>query len=227
MISQGISHTAYDVMREYMITGAELDGKYQIPIMERYTDRPGEDTVDFKDSFSPKIKNHRKLTVNFYIHDCEFERIWNNPDRYLEHLKCFHSVIAPDFSMAVGQDGMPFAMNIWQKYRNHALSYYLSMNGIKVIPNVNIPPEYCYDWAFDGVPKRSTVACCTNGRIKARASREEFCKGFKEMEKRIEPLRVIIVGTIPPELKTDTEIVNFKTRSQKIRDREGKYNNGI
>ena len=41
MISQGISHTAYDVMREYMITGAELDGKYQIPMMERYTDRPG------------------------------------------------------------------------------------------------------------------------------------------------------------------------------------------
>ena len=183
MISQGISHTAYDVMREYMITGAELDGKYQIPMMERYTDRPGEDTVDFKDSFSSKIKNHRKLTVNFYIHDCEFERIWNNPDRYLEHLKCFHSVIAPDFSMAVGQGGMPFAMNIWQKYRNHALSYYLSMNGIKVIPNVNIPPEYCYDWAFDGVPKRSTVACCTNGRIKARASREEFCKGFKEIGK--------------------------------------------
>ena len=31
MISQGISHTAYDVMREYMIIGAELDGKYQIP----------------------------------------------------------------------------------------------------------------------------------------------------------------------------------------------------
>lgn len=25
MIAQGISHTAYDVMREYMITGAELD----------------------------------------------------------------------------------------------------------------------------------------------------------------------------------------------------------
>lgn len=49
MISQGINHTAYDVMREYMITGAELDGKYQIPMMERYTDRPGEDTVDFED----------------------------------------------------------------------------------------------------------------------------------------------------------------------------------
>lgn len=40
MISQGISHTAYDVMREYMIIGAELDGKYQIPMLDRYTGHP-------------------------------------------------------------------------------------------------------------------------------------------------------------------------------------------
>ena len=46
MISQGISHTAYDVMREYMITGAELDGKYKITKMERYTRKQGEATVD-------------------------------------------------------------------------------------------------------------------------------------------------------------------------------------
>lgn len=133
MISQGISHTAYDVMREYMITGAELDGKYQIPMMERYTDRPGEDTVDFKDSFSPKIKNHRKLTVNFYIHDCEFERIWNNPDRYLEHLKCFHSVITPEQipeGLAFCVFKMPYNNIIYiniMGYEYIYYSYYLSL----------------------------------------------------------------------------------------------------
>ena len=26
-------HTAFDVMKEYLILGAELDGKYQIPIV--------------------------------------------------------------------------------------------------------------------------------------------------------------------------------------------------
>lgn len=216
-------HTAYDVMREYMITGAELVGKYQIPMVERFLDHSGSDTVDFKDSYDRKIKNHRDLTVNFYIHDYEFKKIWNNPDRYIEHLKCFNSVIMPDFSMAVGEGGMPFAMNIWQKYRNHALSHYLSMNGVKMIPNVNIPPEYCLDWAFDGIPKRSVVACCTNGRIKSKAAREEFCIGFKAMEITLEPIRVIIVGKIPPELQTSVEIVNYKTRGQKIRDKEGKY----
>lgn len=133
MIAQGISHTAYDVMREYMIIGAELDGKYQIPMLDRYTGHPGEDTVDFKDSFSPKIKNHRKLTVNFYIHDYEFEKIWNNPDRYLEHLKCFHSVIGPDFSMAVGENGMPFAMN--SKVMMHQ----------EIYPRQNMPPSDAHD----------------------------------------------------------------------------------
>ena len=36
MKALGDSHTAYDVMREYMIIGAELDGKYQIPMLDRY-----------------------------------------------------------------------------------------------------------------------------------------------------------------------------------------------
>ena len=78
-----MNHTAYDVMREYMIEGAELDGPYQFPMMPRYTGRPGTDTVDFKDSFDRRIKNHRELTVNFYIHDNEFEKIWNCPDKYI------------------------------------------------------------------------------------------------------------------------------------------------
>lgn len=158
-----MNHTAYDVMREYMIEGAELDGPYQFPMMPRYTGRPGADTVDFKDSFDRRIKNHRDLTVNFYIHDNEFEKIWNCPDKYIEHLKCFNSVIAPDFSMAVGEGGMPFAMNIWQKYRNHAIAHYLYMNGIRMIPNVNIPPEYCYDWIFDGIPKKARLPAAPMG----------------------------------------------------------------
>lgn len=46
------------------------------------------------------------------------------------------------------------------------------------------------------------------------------CVMFKEMERRLKPLRVIIVGRIPEELETDTEIINFETRNQKI-NKEG------
>ena len=212
-------------MKEFLITDAELDGKYGIPKIPKTFIHPGKDTVDFAESFSRKIKNHRELDVNFYVDDVQFQRFWNQPDKYIEHLKCFHAVFMPDFSISVGNNGMPLAMCLWNKYRNHALAHYMILNDIKVISNVNILPEYCWDWCFDGLPEGSTVACCTNGRVKSKAARLEFCESFKEMERRLKPLRVIIVGRIPEELETDTEIINFKTRNQKINEEGVNGNN--
>lgn len=212
-------HTSFDVMKEFLITGAELDGKYQIPIVSSYhfTYTP-EDSIDFEESFSRKIKNHRKLNVNFYIEDSKFLKLWNNPDKYLEHLKCFHSVTMPDFSIATGTRGMPFALNIYNKYRNHALAWYLHMNDIKVIPSVSIADPSSYDWCFDGFPKNSVLSVCTNGRIKSKAARLEFCDGFKVMCDRLEPTKVIIVGRIPDELNTDVQLINYMSRNQRINE---------
>lgn len=66
-------HTSFDVMKEFLITGAELTEEYQIPkIPPCQLDTPPEDSIDFEESFSRKIKNHRKLNVNFYIDDTKF-----------------------------------------------------------------------------------------------------------------------------------------------------------
>lgn len=213
-------NTAFDVMKEFLIQGCELDGKYQIPMIPACNlDYTPEDSIDFEESFSRKIKNHRKLNINFYIDDTKFTRLWNNPDKYLEHLKCFHSVAMPDFSICTGPKGMPFALNIYNKYRNHALAWYLYMQGIKVIPSVPIADRDSYEWCFDGLPKNSIVSVCTNGRVKAKASRIEFCEGFKVMCGKLTPTKVIIVGRIPDELNTDVAIVNYQTRNQRINER--------
>ena len=213
-------NTAFDVMKEFLIQGCELDGKYQIPMIPVCNlDYLPEDSIDFEESFSRKIKNHRKLNVNFYIDDTKFTRLWNNPDKYLEHLKYFHSVTMPDFSISTGDRGMPFALNIYNKYRNHALAWYLHMNDITVVPSVPIADKDSYDWCFDGLPKSSVLSVCTNGRIKAKASRIEFCDGFKVMCDKLEPIKVIIVGRVPDELKTDVQIVNYMTRNQRINNR--------
>ena len=213
-------NTAFDVMKEFLIQGCELYGKYQIPMIPACNlDYLPEDSIDFEESFSRKIKNHRKLNVNFYIDDTKFTRLWNNPDKYLEHLKCFHSVTMPDFSICTGPKGMPFSLNIYNKYRNHSIAWYLYMNDITVVPSVPIADKDSYDWCFDGLPKSSVLSVCTNGRIKAKASRIEFCEGFKVMCDRLEPIKVIIVGRVPDELKTDVEIVNYMTRNQRINNR--------
>lgn len=212
-------HTSFDVMKEFLITGAELDGKYQIPIAPTCQfDYMPEDSIDFEESFSRKIKNHRKLNVNFYIEDSKFLKLWNNPDKYMEHLKCFHSVTMPDFSIATGSCGMPFALNIYNKYRNHALAWYLHMNGIKIIPSVSIADIDSYDWCFDGLPRNSVLSVCTNGRVKSKAARLEFCEGFKTMCDYLEPTRVIIVGRIPDELNADVPITNYMSRNQRINE---------
>lgn len=128
------THTAYDVMKEYLITDAELDGLYQIPMLSKSDAVPGKG-IDFVSSKARSLKGHKDLTVNFYIDDKSFLQVWNQPDQYIEHLKCFNSVCSPDFTIA---SGMPSALNIYNLYRNHALGYYWAIMGVKIIPSVNI-----------------------------------------------------------------------------------------
>lgn len=213
----GHINTAFDVMKEYMVIGAEFDGKYQIPIVESCnTDAIANDTVDFADSFSRSIKNHKQLCVNFYIDDAKFLRLWNNTDKYLEHLSAFHSVIMPDFSISTGIYGMPFALNVYNKYRNHAIGYYLQKNGITVIPSVGIPDINGYELCFSGYKKHSVLSISTIGRMKSKSSRDEFREGFVEMCKRLQPVHVIVVGHIPDEIMGIVPITNYMSRNQKI-----------
>lgn len=122
---------------------------------------------------------------------------------------------------------MPFAMNLWNKYRNHALAWYMTLQGINVIPSVSILDRDNWDWGFSALPRRSVLSCCTNGRIRAKSARLEFCEGFYEMCNRLEPLRVIVVGHIPEELNSPVGILNYKTRNQKINEKMERRRNEL
>lgn len=214
-------HTSYDVMKEFMILGCEFEGQYQFPVLPVYhLETTPIDSIDFDGSFKLK-RDHRKTNVNFYIDDCKFVRLWNSPDKYLEHLKCFHSVCGLDFTLALGEEGFPFPLNIYNKYRSHALSWYLHMNGIPVIPNAQIADKENLEWCLDGLPKHSTLSVSTNGRVRAKEARMEFVEGFKRMVDRLEPNHVIIIGKIPDELNVDVDLINFKSRNQKMNERLG------
>lgn len=212
------THTAYDVMKEYLITDAELDGLYQIPMLPKSDAVPGKG-IDFVSSKARSLKGHKDLTVNFYIDDKSFLQVLNQPDQYIEHLKCFHSVCNTDFTIAYG---MPTALNIYNLYRNHALGYYWSMMDVNIIPSVNIISPKYMPWIFDGTPHRSVVSCCTNGRVRSKSSRIEFCENFKEMLDAIEPTKVVIVGIVPDELDVDVPIINLNSRSQNMKEVFGK-----
>ena len=205
--------TANDVMKEFLIYGAELTEMgfpKLLPVQEHPTD-----TIDFRAGLNRSFKGHHGTSCNFYIDDEKFLALENNVDKYLNYLKLFQCVLGLDFSI---DTQMPLVMQYWNKYRSMALDWYLTLQGITVIPNVNIIPYKDREWLLDGLPKRSTVCCSTNGRVRSKRAREEFCEGFYDMCERLEPTRVVVVGILPDELDSNVEIINLRNKNQKVRE---------
>ena len=209
--------TANDVMKEFLIYGAELTEMgfpKLLPVQANPTD-----TIDFRSGLARTFKGHHGTSCNFYIDDEKFLSLENNVAKYLNYLKLFQCVLGLDFSI---DTQMPLVMQYWNKYRSMALDWYLTLQGITVIPNANIIPYEGREWLLDGLPKRSTVCCSTNGRVRSKGAREEFCEGFYEMCERLEPTRVVVVGILPDELDSNVEIINLENRAQKMRDKLSK-----
>ena len=56
--------------------------------------------------------------VHFYEDDFRFERVWNDPHKYLPKLSKFEGVIMPDFSTCID---FPRPLKMWNCYRNQTL----------------------------------------------------------------------------------------------------------
>lgn len=198
MIFEHIS-TENDIMKESLIYGAELDWKYGFPVLKSCNIVP-ESTVDFRKSL--KLNNVKNLNIHFFSHDYTFLSVWNNPDKYMNHFQCFQSICGFDFSI---DKKSPLALQIYNKYRNHVLSWYFANNGVKVIPKVDLLPG-CSDWIYDGLPHESTLCCSTKGRAVSLEAKKEFSECFAEMESVLNPHTVIIIGT-KIDLETDCNLV--------------------
>lgn len=77
-----------------------------------------------------------------------FERLWNQPNKYLPILKKYAGVISPDFS--VYRD-MPLVIQQWNIYRSRAVGHWLQENGIPVITNVRGSDNRTYELCCTGV----------------------------------------------------------------------------
>jgi len=135
--------------------------------------------------------------VHFYIHDKNFERLWNNPKQYLNLLKHYQGVITPDFSL---YRELPLAMQIWNTYRNRALAYWLQNNDISIIPNIRWSDERSYEFAFEGIEQGGTVAISTNGCIRNKTDRYFFKKGLVNMIESLKPDTIVNYSYTPDDI---------------------------
>ena len=131
------------------------------------------------------FKGDRSLTgVHFFIDDYQFERVWNSPCKYVDILKDFACVIAPDFSMF---DDMPVAMQIWNLYRSMYLAKLFEVSGVNVIANLMWSGEV---FITDIYSKNSTVAVSSIGV----RNKKEFKQALKKMLKAVKPYKVLYFG---------------------------------
>lgn len=175
-------------------------GEYDTPQIIGVDDVQVKEWIPF--NYALTCKEPQEKGVHFFLDDYQFERVWNNIDKYTEVLQRFKVVMSPDFSMFTVN---PKALQIYQHFRKHFVGAYWQANGLTVIPTINWADEKSFEWCFDGEPANSVVAISTVGCMNSKANKEGFYKGYEEMKKRLYPKQILCYGTVPEELKDEVQ----------------------
>ena len=179
-----------DVFRAFLVKNATYSGKQEIPCLQKETAVPRK-LILFSAAISSKEYDG---WVCFYEDDASFERLWNNPQRYLPILKRFAGIISPDFSL---YRDMPLVMQEWNIYRSRALAHWLQENGVRVIPNIRWGDERTYELCCEGISQGGTIAIGSHGCIKLLQEREPFKNGLDYVVGRLKPDAIVVYGKAP------------------------------
>lgn len=175
--------------------------KYDFPLI-KFANTIPLDLISF--NYCLKHPGDKGLWVHFYIDDYQFERIWVRPANYVEVFKKFGGMVMPDFSV---YKNLPKAVLIYQVYRARFLAAYYSSFGIRIIPNVTWWNKESLDITLEGFPERSVIAITTHGGLGKK--KKEFLEMCDIVFKRLNPDKVLVVGTMPKEWIGDNRFKQF------------------
>lgn len=145
-------------------------------------------------------KHPEDKILHFYVDDYQFERVWNDPDRYLPRLSRFKAVMAPDFSMYTD---FPKVVQMFNHYRKMWCAKYWQEHGIKVIPTICWSDESSFEWCFDGVPRHSLVCISTVGGFgnHGECDKAAWLKGYEKCLEVLDPTEILLFGKYFPEVR--------------------------
>lgn len=179
-----------DVFHAFLVKNAVYAGELEFPTLISESETPNRLIA-----FSKAIRGTDfDQWVHFYEDDVAFERIWNQPNKYLPILKRYRGVISPDFSL---YRDMPLVMQQWNTYRNRAIAHWLQENGVPVIPNVRFADERSYSFCCLGVPCNSIIAVGSHGCLKLKEDRTFFMSGLAHVVHELHPHTIVVYGTAP------------------------------
>lgn len=188
-------------------------GKYDIPQLEPvYELDEIEEWIGFNYVLSDT--NPKGKAVHFFIDDYQFERVWNNPERYVEKLKQYVCVATPDFSP---YGDMPLATQIFNIYRKNWVGAFLQSKGVTVIPTIRASTdERSLEFYLDGMPKNSIVLISNMWSQQDKESKEYFKREYDTMVKTLNPSKIFMYGR---EIEVKENVEFIKTFTDKRWDR--------
>ena len=167
-------------------------GKYDIPQLEPISEKEIgniDEWIGFNYVLSDKAPEGK--AVHFFLDDYQFQRLWNNPEKYIDKLLQYEAVLTPDFSP---YGDMPMATQIFNHYRKHWVGKLLQEYGVKVIPTIRASrDERSFEWYLDGEPSGGVV-CISSMWTADKEAKEYFMKEFDTMVKTLKPTKVYVYG---------------------------------
>lgn len=129
--------------------------------------------------------------IHFYVDDYQFERIWNDPVKYINVLRDFDCVLTPDFSLYMD---MPMSMKIWNVFRSRLIGQMMQDEGLTVIQTVSWAEAATFDFCFDGLPEGGVMSISTVGVKQDPRAFEIWKAGTEELIKRKKPSALLVYG---------------------------------
>lgn len=193
------TNNAYNL---YEFDPERAEGKYQMPIIHRVNHIP-EKLIGFNYALTSGEYN---AGIHFYIDDYQFERIWNEPYKYIDKLQQYDCVLTPDFSLYMD---MPMSMKIWNVYRSRLIGQIMQDAGMIVIPTLSWAEPETFEFCFDGIEPGGTVSVSTVGVLRHEESFDIWKQGMIEAINRLHPSEIILYGNNVDFDFGDIKVVNF------------------
>ena len=160
---------------------------WQMPIIKKCDYIP-QRLIGFNYALSSDDKD---AGLHCFIDDYQFERLWNDPKKYVEVLKSYDCFLTPDYSL---YSDMTEAMRIWNTYRSRLIGAFYQQQGITVIPTVSWCERPTFKYCFKGIEKGGVVAISTIGVKEDDDAFKIWKDGTREMIKQIEPQTILVYG---------------------------------
>lgn len=189
-----------------LLHDTELTNDYwQMPVIENDNYIPKK-MIGFNYAKTSKEKN---CFIHFYLDDYQFERIWNNPEKYLEILTEYEGILSPDFSLYMD---MPMPMKIWNIYRSRQIGAFYQSYGLRVIPTISWAEKETFDFCFQGIPEGSIVSVSTIGVKEKDSAFNVWTEGMKAMIDKIKPKTILVYGGKLDFEYGDIEVIYFENQ---------------